>query len=68
MLGKIFVILSAWFLLSLIVGLLAGRVMSTFPETPAPGYVPPLETDWETAALKELGEEALPFLAHAHTK
>jgi hypothetical protein len=52
----------------MIVGLLVGRVMSTFPETPAPGYVPPLETDWETAALKELGEEAIPFLAHANTK
>ncbi len=68
MLAKIFVVLSAWFLLSMIVGLLVGRVLSALPETPAPGYVPPLETDWETAALKEVREEAIPFLAHAHTK
>jgi len=68
MLAKIFVVLSAWFLLSMIVGLLVGRVLSAFQETPAPGYVPPLETDWETVALNELEEEAIPFLAHAHTK
>ena len=68
MLAKIFVVLSAWFLLSMIVGLVVGRVLSAFPETPAPGYVPPLEIDWEAAALAELEEEAIPFLAHAHTK
>ena len=68
MLAKIFVMLSAWFLLSVIVGLLMGRVMSTIPETLTPGYIPPAESDWETAALEELGEEALPFLTHAHMK
>jgi len=53
MLAKIFVILSAWFLVSMIVGLLAGRVISTLQKAPAQGFVPPTETGWGTAALNE---------------
>jgi hypothetical protein len=65
MLAKILVTMSAWFLLSVIVGLLVGRAISTFREAPAPGFTPPLaETDWGAAALNELEEEML-VLAHA---
>lgn len=56
MLAKLLLNLSAWFLLSVIVGLLVGRAISTFREASAPGFTPPPETDWEPAALSELGE------------
>lgn len=68
MLAKLFVNLSAWFLLSVIVGLLVGRAISTFREAPAPGFAPPLETDWEAAALSELGEAEIWDLVHARTE
>jgi len=63
----IFVILSAWFLLSVIVGLLAGRALSTFPEAPAPGFVPFAEDRQETAAFNELEEQEMEVLAYART-
>jgi hypothetical protein len=56
MLAKILVNLSAWFVLSVIVGLLAGRAISMVREASAPGFAPPLETDGEAAALNELEE------------
>jgi hypothetical protein len=65
MLDKIFVIFSAWFLLSLMVGLLAGRAISTFREAPAPRIAPALDTDWEAIALSELEEEERLVLSHA---
>ncbi len=65
MLAKILVTLSAWFLLSVIVGLLVGRAMSTFRQAPAPGFVPPLETDLDPAALNELEEEEMLVLPNA---
>ncbi len=64
MLAKILVTLSAWFLLSVIVGVLVGRAMSTFRQAPAPGFAPPLETDWEAAALDEVEEEEMLVLGH----
>ena len=63
MLVKILMALSGWFLLSVIIGLLVGRTMSTFREATAPGFAPPLETDWEATALREL-EEEMAGLAH----
>jgi hypothetical protein len=66
MLAKILVTLSAWFLLSLIVGLLVGRALSTFRRPSAPGFVPPLETGWEPLTLNALEEEEMLVLAHAH--
>ena len=65
MLAKLLVNLSAWFVLSVIVGLLVGRAISSFREAPAPGFAPPLETDWEAAALSELGEVEMQDLVHA---
>lgn len=54
MIAKLFEILSAWILLSLIVGLL---VSTAFREVPSPGYAPSLETP---DTLNELeGEEML---------
>jgi hypothetical protein len=67
LLNHIFVILSAWFLLSVIVGLLAGRALSNFPEAPAPGFVPFPEDHQETAAFNELEEEEMEVLAYART-
>jgi hypothetical protein len=63
MLAKLLVILSVWFLLSLIVALLVGMAISTFREVPAPGFIPPLETDWEAAGVEEVEEEQLLLLA-----
>jgi hypothetical protein len=65
MLAKIFVALSAWFLVSVIVGLLAGRTISTLQKAPAQGFVPPTGTDWGTAALNEPEEEEMLVLSHA---
>ena len=65
MLTKILVNLSAWFVLSVMVGLLAGRAISTFREAPVPGVAPPLETDWEAAALRKLEEKEMPIFTHA---
>jgi hypothetical protein len=62
MLAKIFVMLSEWFLLSMIVGLLLGRAISTFRKAPAPG-IAPLETDWG-AALNELEEKEMLVPSH----
>ena len=66
MLAKLPVILSVWFVLSLVVTLLVGRAISTFREVPPPGFVPPLETetDWKAADVEELEEEELLVLAH----
>jgi hypothetical protein len=56
MLAKILMILSAWFLLSMIFGLLVGRALSKFRKPPKPGVALPLGTDWEAAAPGELEE------------
>ncbi len=64
MLAKLLVILSVWFLLSLIVTLLVGMAISTFREVPAPAFIPPLETDWEAAGVEEVEEEQLLVLAY----
>jgi hypothetical protein len=64
MLAKILVILSAWFLLSMMVGLLVGRAISMLQKVHALGFAPPLETDWGTPALNELEEEEMLVLSH----
>jgi hypothetical protein len=65
MLDKILVALSAWFLLSMMVGLLVGRVISTLQRAHTLGFAPPLETDWETTALNQLEEQDMLVLSHA---
>jgi hypothetical protein len=65
MLAKILVTLSLWFLLSMVVGLLVGRAISTLQKTPTLRFAPPLETDWGTPTLNELEEEELLVLSHA---
>jgi hypothetical protein len=65
MLAKILVTLSAWFLLSMMVGLLVGRAISTLQIAHALGFAPPLETDWGTPALNELEEEEMLILSQA---
>ena len=65
MLAKIFVALSAWFLVSVIVGLLAGKAIFTFQKAPAQGFASPSGTDWRTAALNEPEEEEMLVLSHA---
>jgi hypothetical protein len=67
MLAKVFEYATAWFLLSLIVGLLVGRAISTFREAPAPGDDLYLEGDWETVVIneKEVDAEEMPAPAHA---
>jgi hypothetical protein len=67
LLNHILVILLAWFLLSVIVGLLAGRALSNFPEAPDPGFVPFPENYQDTAAFNELEEEEMDVLAYART-
>ena len=57
MLAKLFVVLSAWSLLSVIVALLVARAISGFREVPAPSSALPLHIDGETAGLEELEEE-----------
>ena len=57
MLVKILVTLLGWSLLSMMVGLLVGKVISTLPEIPARGDTPPLETDLSAAGLNEAKEE-----------
>jgi hypothetical protein len=65
MLAKAFEYATAWFLLSLIVGLLVGRAISAFRETPAPSVEPYLEGDWGTVVIKEVDAEEMPAPAHA---
>jgi len=64
MLVKILVDLSAWFVLSLIVGLLVGRAISPFRHAPVPGIDPLPETRWESAALRESEENEALVLAN----
>ena len=64
MLVKIFVSLSAWFLLSVIVGLVVGRAISIIQKAPTQGFAPPSGTDWGTAALKQ--DEEMLVQSHAH--
>jgi len=53
MLAKLREVLSAWFLLSLIVGLSVGKAISALPgEAPAPGFAPSLETDGEDRCVQ----------------
>jgi hypothetical protein len=65
MLAKVLVILSAWFLLSIMVGLLVGRAISTLQKVHTLGFAPPLETDWATPALNELEDEEMLVLSQA---
>ena len=65
MLAKILVTLSAWFLLSIVVGLLVGRAISMLQKAPMLGFAPPLETDWATPALNELEDEEMLALLQA---
>ena len=65
MLARILVTLSAWFVLSMMVGLLIGRAISTLQKARTLGFAPALETDWETPALNELQEEEMLVLSHA---
>ena len=67
MLARIFLILSSWTLLSLIAGLLIGRIMSAHLETPAPGRSPSLQTTREIR-LDEMEEAEMPVLEHAHVQ
>ncbi len=64
MLVKILVTLSAWFLLSMMVGLLVGRAISTLQKVHTLGFAPPLETDLGTPALNELDEEEMLVSSH----
>jgi hypothetical protein len=64
MLAKILVILSTWFLLSMMVGLLVGRVISTLQKVHTVGFAPPLETDWGAPALNEVEEGDMLVLSH----
>jgi len=57
MLTKMFVYASAWFLLSVIAGLLAGRTIYTFREGRPPGFDPCLETDWEAGTSNKVDEK-----------
>ena len=57
MLAKIFMYASAWFVLSVIVGLLVGRAISNFREEPAPGVHQASETNWGTGVINEMDEE-----------
>ena len=65
MLAKIPMILTAWFLVSLIVGLLLGRTISMLREAPSPGFIFSLESDVESATLSEAKEQETLNLAHA---
>ena len=64
MLAKVFTILSAWFVLSIMGGLLAGRILSPFRTAPAPGSFPALEPVLKAAAPREVEENMLE-LTHA---
>jgi len=65
MLIKIFVSLLAWFLVSVIFGLLVGRAISIMQEAPTQGFGSPAATDWGTAALNEQEEEESLVDSHA---
>jgi hypothetical protein len=64
MLARILVTLSAWFVLSMMVGLLIGRAISTLQKAHTMAFAPPLETDWGTPVLNELEEEEMLVLSH----
>ena len=65
MLAKILVTLSAWFLLSMVVGLLVGKAISTLQNAHTLGFASPLDTGWGTPALNEVENEELPVLSDA---
>lgn len=62
---KILVTLSVWFLLSMMVGLLVGRAISTLQKAHTLGFAPPLATDWANPALNELEDEEMLALLQA---
>ena len=64
MLAKILVTLSAWFLLSMVVGLFVGRAISSLQRARTLGFAPPLETGWGTPAPNELEGEEMLVLSH----
>lgn len=63
MLDKILVDLATWFLLSIAIGLLVGRAVSTLQKAHTLGFARPLETYCETAALSQLQEEHMLVLS-----
>ena len=65
MLAKILVSLSAWFLLSIVVGPLVGRAISTLQKVHTLGFAPPLETDCATPAPNELEDDEILVLSQA---
>lgn len=67
MLARIFLIGSSWALLSLIVGLLVGRLIFAYQETPAPGHSVSLQSTGEFP-LHETEEAELGILEHAHVQ
>ena len=64
MLHKILVALSAWFVFSMMVGLLVGRAISTLQRAYTLGFAPALETDWETTSPNQLESEDMLVLSH----
>jgi hypothetical protein len=63
MLDRILVDLSTWFLLSIVIGLLVGRAISTLQKANTLRFAPPLETYCETAALSLLQKEHMLVLS-----
>jgi hypothetical protein len=65
MLAKILVSLSAWFLLSMVVGPLVGKAIFKLQNVDTLGFGSPLETDWAPPAPYELEGEETPVLSQA---
>ncbi len=59
MLAKILLDLSIWFVLSVIVGLVAGRAICAFQKPPAQASSPFLEVDWDTDGATEWQHEEM---------
>ena len=68
MLDKILVVLSAWFLLSLMVGLLLGRTISMLRRAPTLNFVSSEETDWQPGAFDEQQMAEMLALSSAQTQ
>jgi len=68
MLDKILVVLSAWFLLSVMAGLLLGRAISMLRRAPTLNLAAPEETDWQTDAFDEEQMPEMLVLASVQTQ
>jgi hypothetical protein len=64
MLAKILVSLSAWFLLSIVIGPLVGRAISTLQKVHTLGFAPPLATDWGDSCFQRTGRGEMLVLSH----